>query len=447
MFPVETWEKIIGHLWDDVAALAACSATCRAFVPIVRNYHFRYLRLRNARGFESFKVLLDGDEYMTPYIRALAIHGEDGHQDASEFPGDGEWLRLLSRMPRLSHLHLEGFCFHIPGGLRLSLRSWFSSIRTLDLKSVGEDGDSLASLIRASGRLETLIIQSTPALQDVPMVPSLSAVSPLRSVTTLIWNPDPSVSSAMRTLGQWVGKTQLPIQRLSIGSIGAESTPPTFVQQLLDASSQSLEHLRLEFALTATGQAAEQLNLQRNAQLKTLHMTLPMDIIIYSLKLFVKILPEQHCPAWTTLDLRVHLRETLLEEFRLLTARRMTGIHAMLYALTETHPSLRVTACLDASHFLANFGAVLGQERGRRERRKAALDYARNAMGVWQESPMGKSMRNSQQVQFTTSWGLRQLSGSSGPASSDGRGDGHREPEWYHRAQAPWEYFSEDRNP
>ena len=378
-----------------------------------------------------FKGLLDHAEYMTPYVRALAIHGQGSDQDISVFPDDGEWLRLLTRMPQLSYLRLEGFRLYIPGGLRLSLRSWFSGIRALHLESMRGDGDSLASLIRASASLETLVVQSTPALQDVPQIPSLSAANPLRSVSTLIWHPNSTPGSATHILGRWATGTQLPIQKLSIRSIGTESTPPTFVQQLLDASAQSLEHLHLEFALTATRRAIDQLSLVRSAQLKTLHMVLPMDILMYSLKIF--LVAPHICPEWTTLELRVHLRETLLEELHLLTARRVSAMHATLRILADHHPSLRVTATLDASQFLSRYEAVAGPAS---ERRRVALDYARGTLRAWQHMGSGNEMKWNERVRFVTVWDPQHAATA---ASSGGRGEEHHEPEWYHSAQAPWD--------
>lgn len=398
--------------------------------------------------------MLNDADYMTPYIRALAIHGEDRRQGASVFPHDGEWLRLLARMPRLAHLRLEGFRFHIPGGLRLSLSSWFSGIQSLGLKSMNADGDSLASLIRAARSLSTLIIHSTPALMDVPLVPSLPIANPLRSVNTLIWNPGSAAGSALPTMSRWVGKTELPIRRLSIASIGLASSPLSVVQQLLDASVQSLEDLHLEFAFTTDTDTdiADHIDLRRNARLRTVHVAYPIELTPSLLLILIRIQPERYCPGLTAINIRMLLSQTLGVEHPMLTARRMSATRTVWNTFLHIRPELRVRACMDATHIFSEADpaldfAGLGAMVGRQEHRKATLDYAQKTMAAWRK-PLAEYYGSAwQRIQFVTYWGPHYRGGPivDHIVSSEDykRGDKVPKPKWYHRAQAPWDYLWE----
>lgn len=47
--PVELWDNIIDHLWDDRESLAACSIVCRAWRPSVHTHLFHTVALVRLR--------------------------------------------------------------------------------------------------------------------------------------------------------------------------------------------------------------------------------------------------------------------------------------------------------------------------------------------------------------------------------------------------------------
>lgn len=70
--PVELWDNIIDHMWDDHDSLAACSLVCRAWLPSARIHLFHTVRLqRLARPKEDHTEKLEALHRICPFIRTL----------------------------------------------------------------------------------------------------------------------------------------------------------------------------------------------------------------------------------------------------------------------------------------------------------------------------------------------------------------------------------------
>ncbi|KZT04982.1 uncharacterized protein LAESUDRAFT_813848 [Laetiporus sulphureus 93-53] len=52
--PVEVWENVINHLWDDQYALAQCSLVCRAWYPPCRFHLHRKIMINTVRGVKAY---------------------------------------------------------------------------------------------------------------------------------------------------------------------------------------------------------------------------------------------------------------------------------------------------------------------------------------------------------------------------------------------------------
>ncbi|KAH9919863.1 uncharacterized protein B0H18DRAFT_1213663 [Fomitopsis serialis] len=275
--PLETWDNVVDHLWNDRRALTACSLTCHALLPASRYHAFYYVCLHDAARYHSFVALLSENNYVQRYVRALAVHGY-GWTDSEHqmFPSNGKWLDLLPKLDRLWHLWLRQFTFYIPPELRGTTGSLVRGIRALDLTLMASEADDLASLIRACGALSTLIHRSPASPCDMSALASPTHDVRDCTIGTLIWQPETTPTgqrSSLAALTEWLERGKQPLRRLAVTRIHAKSSPLVVVQKVLDASGDSLEHLFLEFAdLIDDHSTPPLIDLRNNTRLKTLHL-------------------------------------------------------------------------------------------------------------------------------------------------------------------------------
>ncbi|KAH9919854.1 uncharacterized protein B0H18DRAFT_1122291 [Fomitopsis serialis] len=197
------------------------------------------------------------------------------------FPSNGEWLQLLPKLDYLASLRLRQLSFFIPNELKSNMHTLVPRLQTLDLKTMDFRADDLASLIRASSALSTLILRSASAISG-----SLSSsVAPtndmlVNTVNTLVWDPSAATgqTSPLIPVTQWLEGAQRRLRRLAITRIDSEPTPLMLVQKLLSDSGDSLEDLFLEFTDTTDANGlAPLLNLGGNTRLRTLHIAVHSD--------------------------------------------------------------------------------------------------------------------------------------------------------------------------
>lgn len=118
--PPELCDQILDHLWDDRAALEACSLTCRAWLATTRIHLFHSICLRDLRQCTRLERMLKGTlptiVDVTHYIRGLTLMQREARGGDRALPECKPWLgyRLLPSFRRLSSVEC------------LQLRNWSS---------------------------------------------------------------------------------------------------------------------------------------------------------------------------------------------------------------------------------------------------------------------------------------------------------------------------------
>lgn len=79
--PAELCDMIIDYLWDDPAGLAACSLTCRSWLPAARHHLFGTVRLDTPESIASFDAVLHEQcstlPNIAPFVRSLVLDMEE----------------------------------------------------------------------------------------------------------------------------------------------------------------------------------------------------------------------------------------------------------------------------------------------------------------------------------------------------------------------------------
>ncbi|KAI0954585.1 hypothetical protein AcW1_006430 [Taiwanofungus camphoratus] len=146
--PPELCDQILDHLWDDRAALEACSLTCRAWLATTRIHLFHSICLRDLRQCTRLERMLKGTlptiVDVTHYIRGLTLMQrearggdralpesalQDGVVDdlptffpnvkmltlhLVDFRNPEHILPLLNAYPKLSNVHISDHCNDLP---------------------------------------------------------------------------------------------------------------------------------------------------------------------------------------------------------------------------------------------------------------------------------------------------------------------------------------------
>lgn len=104
-FPLELYEHIMDHLWDDVRTLTACTLVCRAWVPTCRHHLFHTVTLNSVKDCARLNKLIEAGQSSSSaavhYFRTLSIVYDD--KVATEWVND--WVpRLLPHLDGVEHL-------------------------------------------------------------------------------------------------------------------------------------------------------------------------------------------------------------------------------------------------------------------------------------------------------------------------------------------------------
>ncbi|TFY60567.1 hypothetical protein EVJ58_g5056 [Rhodofomes roseus] len=340
--PLEIWDHIVDFLHDDRDALLSCSRTCRALLPASRRHAFRHITLYNASRYHSFKAIVKKRNYVQPHVRILTIQGSDRRdRNYRSFPANGEWLHLLPRLSRLVHLRLRSFPFSIPDSLRNGTLTSVTSLRTLDLTSMG-------------------VLVSTPT-SLVESVYLLFPVDDLRrgNINTFIWDPVAAASEKMLSLGAFVlHAAEQPMRRVAAMRIDSQSTPARYIQQLLLDSKDTIEELFLGFAGSedAHGDESLYLDLCVCTRLRALHITCPIGRVSdVSTTLFTSS-PQDAFTNLSSVVLRIVARKGTVHQFI-----EWPEFASDLEELCLTYPQINFTLCLDIrinDHFVQHMGGA-----------------------------------------------------------------------------------------
>lgn len=175
--PIELHEQIIDHLWDDLAALFACSLTCRSWIPASRVHIFRELTLSGPRDCIRLERLLTisnvGSRPVGRNFRELRIRAP-GSMGETIVAGAVNWMdvwlpRLLTELSGIRRLLLYNVVWtseRLQEATMSSVLTFSANVQTLELQYLQFDRvDELYALLQAYPRLTTLhlmdIIQPT----------------------------------------------------------------------------------------------------------------------------------------------------------------------------------------------------------------------------------------------------------------------------------------------
>lgn len=141
--PPELDDIIIDHFHDDRFMLGRCALVCRAWLPATRYHAWRYLPLKcTSADLTRLSSLLDASPSVAYYVRDVTITQKQGQfctwDDLTLLHST---LAILSRLPSLHTLTLDGLWFGAPtgeDGLSLSAIT-FPSVRKLTISTCSFD--------------------------------------------------------------------------------------------------------------------------------------------------------------------------------------------------------------------------------------------------------------------------------------------------------------------
>lgn len=223
--------------------------------------------------------------------------------------------------PRLSH---HRFTLRIPDALRRDLQLIPPRLRRLDYYAMNDETDSLSILACAAGSLSSPVISSTPTSN------SANRTSAVRNLRTLIWDP------SMDPEG-----TQLRLQRLALVSIGCTSSPKSFAQKLLDASTVTLKHLPLIYAERISGGRDAYLDLRQLQGLNSIHVTFSIAHSRAIIAMLACLWCNKQFPALSSLSLRISISLkdfTSTEQFGLDVGRNWAELRLPLLLMLSNQP-------------------------------------------------------------------------------------------------------------
>lgn len=126
--PPEIYDRILDFLHDDPKALAACSLTCRTWLPTTRYHRFRTTTIAWPYC-SSFHQLLIASSGLGRFITTLEIC--NAHPSSTGWQGDRETFAFFEHLPVVKDLKLSRLVVREP--LHISLSKCFCAIKRLTL--------------------------------------------------------------------------------------------------------------------------------------------------------------------------------------------------------------------------------------------------------------------------------------------------------------------------
>jgi len=265
--PGELRDMIVDHLFDDKAALTACSLVCQEWLHSARYHLFRYIRLspfrRNSSGdwLQDSKIFLDSSPTICPFIKELVVSGSNSRTSFIDVSKLVDVIADLHALERLSIVRL---------GLQISLEEsrapsvisprplrqlylgfvncesvvavrtllpFFSSIQIFQGVDFTVEEDEVDTSSRNSRsfddlHLETLILRMQT--YDSPIFPHslLPNAGSLVNVDLTLSSSYDEVSDSIRSMGQFLMTKCSKLQSLRIDITKVDLSDPELASEL-----------------------------------------------------------------------------------------------------------------------------------------------------------------------------------------------------------------------
>ncbi|KAI0944970.1 hypothetical protein AcV7_001630 [Taiwanofungus camphoratus] len=283
MLPPELHDYIIDFLWDSHSALAACSLTCRAWLPSTRAHLFHSVKLRSSQDSIRLENLLNAGSFQwstspANYVRDLYILGGGRSQAQLDWEIERRLPSLLPRLSKVERLVLSRFSWAERHGLREEtmrcILTFSPMIKALVFDTVTfERPHDVALLLSAYPRLRAVIFWAVtwdtsivPGAPGLPLHPGLGR-GELRMDSIVLRD----MSSYAEIVVDWLLRTpiELPLRKLTWTNY--IPTRQAILRDLLQRSGPNLEYLRLGLCLTQQALAQDSdIGLSNNTQLISL---------------------------------------------------------------------------------------------------------------------------------------------------------------------------------
>ncbi|KZT05514.1 uncharacterized protein LAESUDRAFT_607097, partial [Laetiporus sulphureus 93-53] len=73
--PIEVWENVVNHPWDDQRALKRCGLVCRAWYPPRRFHLHRRITIWSAKGVKAYATVLKQTPELSKWAHDMTIRG------------------------------------------------------------------------------------------------------------------------------------------------------------------------------------------------------------------------------------------------------------------------------------------------------------------------------------------------------------------------------------
>ncbi|KZS99649.1 uncharacterized protein LAESUDRAFT_606320, partial [Laetiporus sulphureus 93-53] len=102
--PIEVWENVIDHLWDDQGALQECNRVCRAWYPLSRFHLHRQITIRNVKGVKAYVKALKQTPELSERAHYMDIWREWRIETSAPSSLSLAAILLARKLPRLEKL-------------------------------------------------------------------------------------------------------------------------------------------------------------------------------------------------------------------------------------------------------------------------------------------------------------------------------------------------------
>ncbi|GBE83251.1 hypothetical protein SCP_0502990 [Sparassis crispa] len=291
VLPPEIFDHIIDFLWDDPSALAACSLTCRTWLPTTRLHLFRSVTLGGAHHCAQLNALLDASAAASTgiprYIRELCIltpwMDEHGHLNHL---GQGLTL-LLPRLRAVQHLALANVLWNPSFSPTTKQEeecflTFSPAVRTLRLSFVDfENPHDLLRFLSAYPQLRTVHMSNVSwgsnaglGAPSPVVVPELGAGEKAIRIEDLTIVDTGQFQTAVEAMASLFlsPRFDLRLRRLHWGVYAFASRGPGF-KNVLRRAGTHLEELQIAlYSLDTDAALPDDVTLAHNTRLASLHI-------------------------------------------------------------------------------------------------------------------------------------------------------------------------------
>ncbi|GBE83090.1 hypothetical protein SCP_0501360 [Sparassis crispa] len=287
--PIEIFDNVLDHLWDDPHVLAACSLASRMLLSTSRFHLFNTISLDDPAMHDLFYRLLKASPAVSSYVRHLSVDQRAVRRKGSPRRADLELIlpKPPSALDRVHHLTLKNFsALELSMQSKLDIQASFPGVRTLSFMDCKFDAPLFVDVLHAFPKLSelhlhlvqvgdrrTLFNFSDPDvcvwLDNIPfttMIPSSETLIQIDALSTSLTSP---------IVGNLLSKSpfKLSPRRLEITCFPSQTR---CVRALLHTSGLSLEHATFSASsrnfLAKDTMPSDFLDFSCNKELVSLHM-------------------------------------------------------------------------------------------------------------------------------------------------------------------------------